>query len=73
MTLFIVVATRETDDVSAGLVVVLPFVTLALSVLVAAVSSKKHAILAKETSSVANRMLVDMMLLNVVCGDDAAK
>ena len=40
MTLFIVVATRETDDDSAGLVVVLSFVTLASSVLVAAVSSK---------------------------------
>ena len=57
--------------VSAGLVVVLPFVTLALSVLVAAVLAK-HAILAIANSSMANRMLVDMILLNVVCGDAAA-
>jgi hypothetical protein len=58
--------------VSAGLVVVLTSVTVSLSVLVAAVSAK-HTILAKETSSMANRMLVDMILLNVVCGDAAAK
>jgi hypothetical protein len=71
MILFIVVAARGTA-VSAGLVVVLPFVTLALSVLVAAVPAK-HAILAIANSSMANRMLVDMILLNVVCGDAAAK
>jgi len=39
MTLFILVATSGTA-VSAGLVVVLTFVTVALSVLVAAVSAK---------------------------------
>ena len=56
---------------------VLPFVTLALSVLFAAVSAK-HAILAianssMANSSMANRMLVGVMLLNVVCGNAAAK
>jgi hypothetical protein len=71
MILFIVVAARGTA-VSAGLVVVLPFVTLALSVLVAAVPAK-NAILAIANISMANRMLVDMILLNVVCGDAAAK
>ncbi len=66
MTFFIVVATSGTA-VSAGLVVVLTSVTVALSVLVAAVSAK-HTILAKETSSMAKtRMLVGVMLLDVVC------
>ena len=44
----------------------LPFVTVALSVLVAEVSAK-HAILAIVIGSMANRTPVDMMLLNVVC------
>jgi hypothetical protein len=55
-----------------GLVVVLPIVTVASSVLVAAVSAK-HAILAIANSSMANRMLVGVMLLNVACGNAAAK
>jgi hypothetical protein len=71
MTLFIVVATRECA-VSAGLVAVLPFVIVALSVLVAVILAK-HAILAIATSSMANRMLVGVMLLDVVCGDAAAQ
>ena len=53
-------------------VVVLPIVTVASSVLVAAVSAK-HTILAIANSSMANRMLVGVMLLNVVCGNAAAK
>ena len=51
---------------------VLPIVTVASSVLVAAVSAK-HAILAIANSSMANRMLVGVMLLNVACGNAAAK
>ena len=50
---------------------VLPIVTVASSVLVAAVSAK-HAILAIATSTMANRMLTGTMLLVVVCGDAAA-
>ena len=50
---------------------VLPIVTVASSVLVAAVSAK-HAILAIATSTMANRMLAGTMLLVVVCGDAAA-
>ena len=52
---------------------VLPFVIVALSILVAAAVSAKHALLAIATSSMTNRMLVGLMLLNVVCGDAAAK
>jgi hypothetical protein len=52
----------------------LPFITVALSVLVAAAVSAKHAILAIATSSMANRMLLGVMLLDAVCvgGGDAA-
>ena len=53
--------------VYAGLVAVLPFITVALSVLVVAAVSAKHAILAKATSSMANRMLLGVMLLDVMC------
>jgi hypothetical protein len=53
--------------VYAGLVAGLPFITVALSVLVVAAVSAKHAILAIATSSMANRMLVGMMLLDAVC------
>jgi len=53
--------------VSAGPVVVLLFVTVALSMLAAVAVAAKHAILAIATSSIANRMLVGMMLLDVVC------
>lgn len=70
-TLYIVVATRECC-VSVGFVTVLPFVIVVWSVLVAAVSAK-HAILPIATNSMANTMLVGMMLLDVVCGDAAAK
>jgi hypothetical protein len=44
----------------------LPFVTVALSVLVAAAVSAKHARLAITTSSMTNRMLVGLMSLDVV-------
>ena len=44
----------------------MPFVIVALSVLVAVISAK-HAILAIATSSMANRLLVGVMLLDVVC------
>jgi hypothetical protein len=57
--------------ISIGLVVPLPIVNVAPSVLVAAVSAK-HAILAIATSTMANRMLAGTMLLVVVCGDVAA-
>jgi hypothetical protein len=53
--------------VYAGLVAVLPFITVALSVLVVATVSAKHAILAKATSSMANRMLLGVMVLDVMC------